>query len=165
MKFSFSRLGTTIVISAAMMSACGGTAKNSDVQTPPAANAGSEPANSARTNVEELRLLVNIPFEPEDIDWKEDTVHKRVVAILRFSPEDSNKIVAEAAGFGPAENVSVANETWFPVELTAQSDVSGDSSLKGVAYPANQFFLDPYMSGKITRIEDGDYFRLELTAK
>ena len=148
---------------AVLLSACGGrTDKNTNVNV---SNNSSEMVNTAKTNVEELGLLVSVPYEPEDIAWKEDTANKKVIAVLRFSPADANKIVTEAEKTGAPENLSVAVETWFPDELTAQSDMSGDSALKGVAYPANAFFQEPYTSGKIIRIEGGDYFVLELSAK
>jgi len=34
-----------------------------------------------------------------------------------------------------------------------------------LSYPANAFYLEPYTDGRITRIENTDYFVLELTAK
>ena len=146
--------------------ACGGGNKNANSVPPQTASNGLvDNANSAKTNVEELGLLVNVPYEAQDIVWKEDAAHKKVIAVLRFSPTDANKIVAEAEKMGAAENVSVAVEIWFPDELTAQSDMSGDSALKGVVYPANEFFQEPFTTGKITRIDGGDYFVLELAAK
>ena len=84
---------------------------------------------------------------------------------MRFSSADSDKIVAEASKNGSPQNAEIAVENWFPDELVAQGEMSGDNALKGLAYPANAFFLEPYTSGRITRIEGGDYFVLELIAK
>jgi hypothetical protein len=106
-----------------------------------------------------------VPYEAEDVAWKLSADRKKVLAVLRFSPADSDKIVAEAVSFGAPSNVAVAAESWFPDELIAQSDASGDSSLKGLSYPANKFFLEPYSSGRVTRVDQTDYFVLELTAK
>jgi len=153
-------------LSAIPFSGCGDGNKLANTRS--AANApnnANENSNSAKTNVEELGLLINVPYATEDIAWKENAAHKKVVAVFKFSTLDANRLVAEAEKFGPAENVSIPVETWFPDELTAQSDISGDSTLKGRAYPANAFYQEPYTSGKITRIEGGDYFVLELTAK
>ena len=80
---------------------------------------------------------------------------------MRLSPSDANKLVAETGAAGTPES-SIAVESWFPDELIAQSEMSGDSALKGVSYPANAFVQEPYTVGKITRIEGTDYFILEL---
>lgn len=166
MKIFRGRVVLALCLIAASLSACGGGNKNVNANSPAnTSNSAVENANTAKTNVEELGLLVNVPYETEDIAWKEDASRKKLIAVLRFSPDDSKKLVAEAAKSGVPENVSVAVETWFPGELTAQSDMSGDSALKGVAYPANIFFQEPYTAGRITRIEGGDYFVLELAAK
>ncbi len=149
-----------------MLVSCGDKGKN--VNAPGISlepNGVASSSNSARTNVEELGLLVSVPYETEDIVWKEDAAKKRIIAVMRFSTADSNKIVAEAERSGQGQTVEIAAETWFPDELTAQSETSGDSALKGIAYPANAFFLEPYSNGRITRIEGGDYFVLELSAK
>ena len=166
MKFLRTGVILALFLSAISILGCGGGNKNTNSGMPAnSSNTTAENANTAKTNVEELELLVNIPYDAEDIVWKQDAGNKRVIAVLRFSPEDSNKIVIEAGKFGPAENVSVATEPWFPDELTAQSDMSGDSALKGLAYPANNFYQEPFTSGQITRIKDSDYFVLELSAK
>lgn len=150
---------------AVSLSACGGSRGVNTNSPVTSANTVGENVNTAKTNVEELGLLVNIPYETEDIAWKEDAEHKKLIAVLRFSPEDSKKLVSDVEKSGAPENVSIAVENWFPSELTAQSEMSGDSALKGIAYPANIFFQEPYSTGRITRIEGGDYFVLELTAK
>ena len=164
-KFRFAPI-LALLLSSALLPACGGDTKNANaVLAANAANANSANANSARTNVEELALLVNVPYETEDIVWKEDAAHKKVKAVLRFSPDDSKKIVAEAGKFGPSQDITVETEVWFPDELTAQSDMSGDSELKGTSYPANAFFQEPYTTGRIIHIEGGDYFVIEMSAK
>lgn len=152
-----------LIVCAATLAGCGGTS-NSNVpgrQSP--ANSAVANANSAKTNAEELGLYVQIPFTTEDIVWKEED--KKIVAILRFSPADAAKIVAEAEKSGPPLAAEIAVQNWFPPELVAQSEMSGDSALKGMAYPANQFFLEPYTAGRVIRVEGGDYFVLEVSAK
>ena len=130
------------------------------------ANSANENANAAKTNAEELGVLVNLPFETEEAVWKEDAAHKKVIAVLRFSPADANKIVSRGGKDSARLRMSkVAAETWFPAELIAQSGASGDSNLKGLAYAANDFFQEPFTSGRIVRIENTDYFVLELSAK
>ncbi len=156
----------TLCLSAVLLWAC--TNENGNVNAPSGANAAGDTAanaNSAKTNVEELGLLANVPYETEDIVWKEDKVNAKLTAVLRFSPEDADKIVAESEKNGAPQRVNIAMESWFPAELTAQSELSGDQSLKGLAYPANIFYLAPYSSGRVARIEGSDYFILDLSAK
>ena len=131
-------------------------------ETAPAADVN---ANVAKTNVEELGMLVNVPYESEEAFWKEDPASKKVIAVLRFPKPESNRLITDAEKIGPPREVSITPETWFPPELIAQSETSGDDLLKGQAYPANSFFQPPYNEGRITRIENTDYFVLELNAK
>ena len=152
-----------LFLSAATLTACVDGSKNANV--PGSSAPSNAAANSARTNVEELGLIANISYPTEDIVWKEDAAKKRIIAVMRFSSADSDKIVAEASKNGSPQNAEIAVENWFPDELVAQGEMSGDNALKGLAYPANAFFLEPYTSGRITRIEGGDYFVLELIAK
>ncbi len=154
----------SIMMIAVLSLACGGPAKNS-ANAPSAANQKNENSNTARSNIEELRLIANIPYEAEDIAWKEDLSRKKLVAVLRFSPADSAKVVAEAERVKVPEAASISSESWFPPELIAQSEMSGDDILRGKVYAANQFFLDQYSGGRIIRIENTDYFVLELSAR
>lgn len=152
-----------LISSSAVLFACGGganTAANSAASKPANAN-----ANVIRSNVEELGLLVNVPFETQDIAWKEDAVHKKIVAVLLFAPADSAKLVAEAEKIRPSEPVSLPSQTWFPAELIAQSETGGGDVLNGRSYAANQFFQEPYTNGRIVRVENTDYFILELSSK
>jgi hypothetical protein len=147
---------------AGVLTACGGGSSISVANNQNVPVRLPENSNAARTNVEELGLLVKVPYETEDIVWKEYTTKKRILAVLRFSPTNANKIVAEAGGMLEATGVAV--ESWFPDELIAQSEMSGDNALKGTAYPATAFYQQPYASGKIIRIEGTDYFILDLSA-
>lgn len=129
-------------------------------------NVPGETANTAKTNVEELELLVNIPYETDDVVWKEDAARKKVVAVLHFSKSDADKIVADGAAHQPPQHVRLPSESWYPAELIAQSEMSGgEEGLQGIAYAADGFFMEPYTSGRIVRITDTDYFVLQLAAK
>lgn len=130
-----------------------------------AANTANDDANAVKSSVEELGLQINVPYEAEDITWKEDAQYKKLIAVLRFSPADSNKLVAEAEKVKQPLPVTITLESWFPDELIAQSEMNGDDSLKGVALAADSFYRAPYTDGRITRIEGTDYFVLELFAK
>lgn len=155
-----------LFFSAASLSSCVGGNKNANTQSTAApSNRTGENPNLPKTNVEELGLLVNVPYETEDIVWKEYASQKRLLAVLRFSPADAAKLVAESEKIRSSESAAVSSETWFPAELIAKSEMSGDDNLSGRSYAANQFFQEPYSSGQLVRIENTDYFVLDLTAK
>ena len=155
-------------LSLSLVSACGGSASNTNagppVSTADAANVSAN-ANAARSNVEELSLLINVPYEAEDIAWKQNAQRTSIIAVFRFSSDDADRAVTDAAKHGAGQYVSLPAEPWFPDELIAQAEVSGDNSLKGTAYPANEFFQPPYSKGRITRVEGVDYFILEVSAE
>ena len=132
---------------------------------PPSANTANRNADAPRTNVEELGLLVKVPYEAEDVVWKEAPNGKKVTAVLLFSKATADRVIADAQQFGPGQPVTLSAETWFPDELIAQSEMSGDAAIRGTAYPANAFFHDKYNAGRITRIEGSDQFVLEVTAQ
>src|SRR3954447_20785089 len=54
-----------------LLAACSGASSNSSNSGPAAAAPNTDNSNSARTNVEELGILVNMPFETEETVWKE----------------------------------------------------------------------------------------------
>ncbi len=143
----------------------GGRDQNANSRTQSTTNSGNQNSSAARSNVEELGLLVKIPYETEDVVWKEVSPSKKVVAVLLFPKATADKVVADAQTHGAGQNVTLAAEPWFPDELIAQSEMSGDAALRGTAYPGNAFFLDKYNAGTITRIEGSDHFVLEITAR
>ena len=144
-------------------------------QAPGTANSNN--SNSVKNDVDELEMIVKMPFHPVDADWREETpakpandraaapAAKKLVAILRFSRDDADKIAAQAEKYKAATPATINTERWFPAELVAQSQPSGDETLKGSSYAANDFYNAPYTDGKITRIEGTDYYILELFAK
>lgn len=157
----------TLIYCLAFLNACAGspTPDSNSPASPANSSTTNSVAASAKTNVEELALLINIPYESEDATWKEDAVRKKIIAVFKFSPAEATHVIADAEKVRPPEGVSVGSETWFPPELIAQSEMSGDDTLKGQAYAANAFFGGPYNDGRITRIDGTDYFVLELSAK
>jgi hypothetical protein len=152
-----------LFLSLSLLSGCSGDTGNANT-TNARNTVASRNANAARTNVEELSLLVNVPYEADDIVWKQDAEKRNIIAVFRFSPEEAERAAADAGRAGQGQPVTISAESWFPEELIAQSEVSGDNTLKGTAYPATSFFQDPFNSGRITRIEGVDYFILELSA-
>ena len=168
MKISRAVVILALISSAAAFFGCVSANDNANITAAAgSSNSPLENANLAKTNAEELGLLVNLPYEPtdEDVVWKLDAAGKKLTAVLRFSSEDAKKVVAGAAGREAPQNTTISSETWFPPELIAQSEMSGDDSLKGLSYTANSFFQAPYASGRIVRVEGTDYFVLELSAK
>jgi hypothetical protein len=148
-----------------ILTACGGNETNSNSQNSAGSNTKADNSSIAKTNVEELGMLVNVPYESEDVVWMDFPKQKKIVAVLRFSQAEANRLAADAEKIRPAQQTTIRSESWFPPELIAQGNVSGDDTLKGRSYAADAFFQDPYNDGRITRIEDTDYFILELSAK
>ena len=133
-----------------------------------AANSVANSTNMAQTgpkdNVEELGMLVRLPFVPEEVAWEENAQQKKLTAVMRFTPQDAEKMSAEAAKGGQASPDTVTVESWYPNELIAQGELNGESSVKGRSYPAEQFLNPPYTKGKITRVENTDYFILQISS-
>jgi len=150
---------------------------NANTANPATNSANSNSANAVKDDVDELEMVVKLPFHPEEAVWREENLaktgdnrvpaptDKKLVAVLLFSKENADKIVAQAEKYKPAASETINTESWFPNELKAQSQLSGDETIKGSSYPANDFYNVPYSDGKITRIEGTDYFVLELFAK
>ena len=110
-------------------------------------------------------MLVNVPYEVDDVVWKEDAAHKKITAVLHFSKADADKIASGASNRQEPQDVTIPSASWYPTELVAQSEMSGDEGLRGTAYPADSFFMEPYTSGRIVRVHGTDYFVLQLSAK
>lgn len=163
----------------AIFTACGSNnAANSNAAGQTANSANSNSAASVKDDIEELELTIKLPFHPEEAVWREDVLgktgdnrvppapsDKKLIAVLRFLKDDADKITAQAEKYKAAVPETINSETWFPAELVAQSQTSGDETLKGKTYAADDFYNAPYADGKLTRIEGTDYFVLELLAK
>lgn len=144
-------------------------------------NDGSENRAAVSDDLAALSALVKLPAVPatnpetadepetrdrEEVVWHEtetaDPKQRKLIAVLKYSPEITAKIIESAEKHQPAAPADVDAEDWFPPELVAKSQETGDASLKGVAYAANDFLQPPYTSGRLTRINDTDYFVLEM---
>ncbi len=153
-----------------LFNACSG---NSDAGKNPFARNNNQTANSiseivAHDDVEELGKIIKLPAAPNEATYSEikpnsgEPNNVKLVVILKFSTAAANQIAASAEGYKPPTPADVDAEDWFPPELIAKSQESGDASLKGVEYGANDFLQPPYASGRLTRINDTNYFVLEL---
>lgn len=129
------------------------------------ANGENGGVNSTKDDVEELEKIIKLPIRPEEATWRfEDSNEKKLVAVLKFSAENAGQIVLQAEKIKPAAQSEIDAENWFPAELIAQSQLSGDETVKGTSYAVDNFLQPPFTGGKITRIADTNFFVLELTA-
>ncbi len=170
------KIFVALIVSIFLTACPSNSSKNDNSNSVNSANSNTA-ANNVKDNIDELELTIKIPFHPEEAFWREDILgktvdnrvpgpnDKKLIAVLRFLKEDAEKIVTQAAKYKPAAPETISTENWFPAELIAQSRTSGDETLKGSSYGANDFFNLPYSDGKITRIEGTNYFVLELFAK
>lgn len=139
------------------------------------ANVNVDPnANVAEDSEVELKSLINLPYEPEENVYREDKVgdannnrvpgptDRKLTAVLKFSEENTEKLVKELEKKANPFESKVDPEPWFPAELIAKSQMSGDETIKGTGYSAEMFFKTPYLSGSITRINETEYFVLFL---
>jgi hypothetical protein len=132
-----------------------------------------ENQSQAQDDAEELSKHIKIPYETEEALWKIEDNAKipnanhgetapKLIAVLKFKSEDARKIIEQAEKHKPATETSVSVENWFPPELIAKSQESGDETIRGIVYAPNDFTQSPYERGTLTRIADTDYFVLEL---
>jgi hypothetical protein len=121
--------------------------------------------NGPNDNVEELRASIQVPFEPEEAVWRitsDKSGRKRLTAVLRLKPEDYKGLSTKAAAAGSGRQVQVSVEPWFPAELIAMSETTGENTVPATSYPANEFFQAPFNSGAVSLVSDTDYIIIEL---
>jgi hypothetical protein len=151
------------ILGTAIISGCSSSSGNQNTLV--AGNNSSSVSNVVpKDNTDELTLLVSLPFEPEEVAWEESSDKKNLTAVIRFSTDNAAKMAAELAkgGSGSPETLSV--ESWYPAELIAQAELSGESSIKGKTYPAESFLNPPYTKGRMTQIDNTDYFILRISS-
>jgi hypothetical protein len=134
-------------------------------------NASSE-KSPANDNIEELESTIRLPFHPEDALWRDDPVNgdparnrRKLIAVLKFSGDQANRIIEEAVKNKPGQPLEIETETWFPPELIAKSQESGNETIKGTSYAAIDFFQAPFVEGRLTRIDGTNFFVVELLEK
>ncbi len=179
MKFTFVNLTAILIVVVFFSSACNNdnltNPTNSSTENSNQINgANGENANSAKDDIDELGKIIKLPLLPEEANyWEENSTesggnqnsaqNKKFVAVLKFSPENAAQLVSHIEKTRPPVDLKIDAESRFPAELVAQSQLSGDETLKGKSYAADDFLQIPYRRGKITRVENTDYFVLELT--
>ncbi|MDQ3798692.1 MAG: hypothetical protein M3384_04520 [Acidobacteriota bacterium] len=130
-------------------------------------NAVNENSTIANDDVAALGNQVLLPAVPEEVRFVEkdgkNTSDKKLTAVMKFTAEDAKNLAAQAEKHRPAEAVELGTENWFPEELVAQSQLSGTESLNGNAYAPTDFIQLPYKEGRLVKIENSNYFVLELS--
>lgn len=122
-------------------------------------------SNSANSKAEELGMLVNFTWEPEDLTWKLNEQKKLVTAVFRLEADDQKKLETQLAAKPAGARKEIQVEEWFPAELIAQGESAGGSSVSGNAQTAEDYFQPPYNEGTITRVDGTDFFILEVWIK
>ena len=154
---------TVLLFSALVFASCSAPADNSAPANTATNRVASVP-NKANDKAEELGMLVNFTLEPEDIVWKQSETPKKIVAVFRLDEEESKKLADQLSSRSTGAARSVTVEDWFPPELIAGGEATGASTVDGTAYPADDFYQAPFSQGTITRINNTDFFVLEISA-
>lgn len=167
MNFSFTKTFGVFFLGVFLLAACS-KIENAN-RTESSQTNQSNDAQAIKDDVEELGKIVKLPLEPEEATYREENQsapnEKKLTAVLKFSAADAAQIAVQAEKYKPAAAAEIEAEDWFPAELVAQSQLSGDETLKGFEFAANDFFQPPYENGKLTRVGETDFFVLELTAR
>lgn len=182
MKFTLVNLTATCLLALLLLAGCGnadltnGNSNSFAQNSNQISGANGENSNSAQDDIEELGKIIKLPLAPEEVNYWEENFKKpaaesqntgragkKLVVVLKFSPENAALLTGQIERIRLPVDSQIDAENRFPAELVAQSQLSGDESLKGKSYAADDFFQPPYSDGKITRIENSDYFVLELT--
>ncbi|MFL6467609.1 MAG: hypothetical protein ACJ72Z_06600 [Pyrinomonadaceae bacterium] len=140
-----------------------GAAANSNSNASKASN-----ANTADDNVEELRSLIQIPFEPDEVVYRvtnEADKKQRLVAVFVLTPANHRELEGRLSSGSAGKQQLVTVEQWFPPELKAMAEMTGETAISGTAFPATDFFQEPFTEGSIVFIPQTDYAVLELRSK
>jgi hypothetical protein len=179
MKFTFVNLTIITLFVVLLLSACGdndlSNTNSAAGNSNQIAGVNADNANSTKDDIDELEKIIKLPVVPKEVNYWEENLTKtvdgqklaqsgkKIVAVLKYSSENAAQLIGQIEKIKPPVDAEIDAESRFPAELIAQSQLSGDESLKGKSYAADDFFQTPYTSGKISRVENSDYFVLELT--
>ncbi len=153
----------TPLILIAIFTNCSSTGSNAGGNSS-TTNASTAVNSAPQDNAEELAMLVKLPFEPEEVAWKENPEKKQLIAVIRFSAENAGKFSAEIEKMGQPVTEDLPVENWYPAELVAQGELTGESIVRGTTFPAESLLNPPYTKGKITRVDNTDYFILQMSS-
>jgi hypothetical protein len=135
-------------------------------------------SNTSEDDETALNTLINLPFVPKENAWRKERITAdansnvapeptdyKLTAVLKFSENDTQELISKSKGNKMPFKTELEAESWFPAELIAKGETSGDSTLKGLAYGVEDFVKAPYSSGVLIQIDDTDYFVLVLQTK
>lgn len=125
------------------------------------ANIAEKSPVNASDDAEQLAKVVRLPLTPDEVSWVEDK--GKLTAVLKFSDVNSEALTSQVQKIAPPVDAGIETEEWFPAELIAQSETTGDQSLKGKQYDARDFLQAPYTKGRLIKLEQPGFFVLELT--
>lgn len=133
-------------------------------------NRAIEPGmEGAKDNADELGTLIKLPYEPEDLVWKdfaaESGQSRRLLAVIQLTPDETRKLIDSASKTGTGKPTSISSEKWFPKELVTQSEMSSDEGIQATSYPANDLLQPPFTQGTLSHVNNTDFFVIELFAK
>ena len=166
----FRSLPFLTLLVAISITACGPTrSSNDNLEKAAIANASNgnsaDDSTSPNENVEDLRAVINVPFEPSEVSWrivpdKEDG--DRLIAVLRLPTDEADPIVSNIRGDKKTISSTVGVEEWFPPELIAMGEIAGGSTISAEAIPATQFVRPPFSSGNVYVIPESEYLVVEI---
>lgn len=173
MPFSRVSLSLALIVAVYVIGGCSGTSRPtsnnsaSGVDTQNSNRAVEPGMEGAKDNSEELAALVKMPYEPEDLAWKEYPAQpgRRLLAVFQLTDDDTRKLVEAASRVRPGSPLSVTSEKWFPKELVTQSEMSGDAGIQAISYAADEFLQPPFTEGTVARVEGTNFFVLEAFAR
>lgn len=133
----------------------------------------SEPGmDGVKDGAEELEALIKLPFQPEDLVWKEflagstlNVQGRRLLVVFQLTPQDAKSLIERSAKAGAGSPAVISVEKWFPAELITQSELSSDEGIAVTSYPANEFIQDPFKEGTLSHVDETDFFVLDLFAR
>ena len=172
--FSCQIVALLLLVFLVLLAGCGGgpeTANNSTPVSPREVNEKNTPVVNEKA--EELGMLIKLPFVPVEVAFMEQPAvaepgrspgpnDKKLRAVILYEKEDAESLAAEAAKLAEPTAVEIDADTWFPAELVSQSELNEGQKLKGKAYPADMLFQAPYLAGTLVRIDETNYFVVEM---
>jgi hypothetical protein len=157
-----------IAFNLSLSTSCTRLPANQNVITPQATVSPSETPPVVNDDVSELAMKILLPEIPEEAVWKEQDSDrdkkKMMIAVLRYDDAAASRVVAQAEKVHLAEPGEIEAEDWFPAELTALTQLSGNEMLKGDRYSPSYFLNVPYTEGVLFRVEKTNFFIVELHA-
>ncbi len=176
MKLYFGKVfAVSLIFLSIFFNACNGNnlpsdANSNSADSAPKANVNAN--NSVKDTFAEFTQYVSINTEPDEIVWREDKIgqadnsangKRKINAVLRFLPEDTPKFYERLTAAGNGKPAVLETEDWYPAELIAQSQISGDGTVKGTSFVVQDLPIAPFTQAVVTRIENSEYFIIELT--